>query len=540
MGIPLKLLIIEDSATDVDLVVLKLENNGYDVSSERVEDGPRMWEALQREHWDVIISDHNLPQFDSLRALQVLKDSNLDIPFIIVSGAIGEEVAVRAMRSGAKDYVSKNDLTRLPAAVEREIEDARSRAVSRHTEQLLKESEEKYRLLLEESPDPVFSLTPEGQYKYANRALADAFGKPVVDVIGKTLWEFFPKEEADKRFAAVKEACHNGKTKVIEDPVQTPDGIRYYTTSITPIIGSGKKVVSVICSSKNITERKQAEKVLEDIIDNNPISIQIVDKEGFTINGNPAFTRLFGQLPPPDFSIVADLKSKSPDLEKIIMRAKDGETGYFPDMYYNPHDSSPEAPDHPVWIRAIIFPIGFLGGNPERFVFMHQDITESKQFEQKLENKAREWQETFDAIPDLVSIQDKDHRIIRVNKAYANVFNKQPAELIGKHCYEIVHGTTEPVVGCPQCEVLETGKPYTGELFEPTLSLHLEVCCAPILNNDNEVTGVVHYARNITEHKRLEDILHKSEEHYRSLFDRANDGIFVLSFRANCFRSTNR
>jgi PAS domain S-box-containing protein len=134
----------------------------------------------------------------------------------------------------------------------------------------------------------------------------------------------------------------------------------------------------IVLMQENITDRKHVEAMFQDIIDKNPMSIQIVDKEGCTINGNPSYTRLFGALPPPDFSIFDDLSRKSPELEKLILHAKSGEIIHLPDLYYNPRDVSPDFPDIPLWIRALIFPLNDSNGKPERFVFMHENITERK------------------------------------------------------------------------------------------------------------------------------------------------------------------
>lgn len=128
----------------------------------------------------------------------------------------------------------------------------------------LRQSEEKYRILLSESPDPTFSFTPEGQYKYVNRAFALGVGKPVEEIIGRTIWDVFPKEEADKRFAPLCQVFRTGVQKVIEVRVPRADSDRYYVTTITPVKDAKDNVLSVICSSKEITERKRMEAELRD------------------------------------------------------------------------------------------------------------------------------------------------------------------------------------------------------------------------------------------------------------------------------------
>lgn len=147
MNQPLNILIIEDSENDMALVVRALKQGGYDVKFERVDDRENFNAGLAKGGWDLIIADYNLPQFSALEALHLLKQSGNDLPFIIVSGAIGEEVAVAAMKLGAHDYILKNNLTRLVPAVARELREARVRRERREAAEDLLASREQLRAL---------------------------------------------------------------------------------------------------------------------------------------------------------------------------------------------------------------------------------------------------------------------------------------------------------------------------------------------------------------------------------------------------------
>jgi len=141
MSEELRVLQIEDSESDASLMLRRLESAGYDVHAERVEDAVQMRAALAGRPWDVVISDHQLPQFDAARALAILQETGNDIPFIVVSGAIGEETAVAMMKAGANDYLLKDNLARLAPVVTREIREARIRREGRHAEKALQEKE---------------------------------------------------------------------------------------------------------------------------------------------------------------------------------------------------------------------------------------------------------------------------------------------------------------------------------------------------------------------------------------------------------------
>jgi len=126
---------------------------------------------------------------------------------------------------------------------------------------------------------------------------------------------------------------------------------------------------------------------------------------------------------------------------------------------------------------------------------------------------ANQWQTTFDSINDLVSIQDTDFRLVRVNKAYADSMKTKAQDLIGKHCYEVVHGTICPVDNCPHEQTMKTKKAITEELFEPRLGVFLEVSTSPIFSEAGEISGTVHLAKDITERKQLQQKLQEMATH---------------------------
>ena len=148
MSQPLRLLIVEDSESDAELIARQLEKADFEVQWRRIETTAEMSEALAAQPWDVVISDYNLPAFDAPAALATLRQAGVDIPFIVASGTIGEETAAGLMKAGAQDYVKKENLARLGPAVVREIAEARDRALRREAEAALRESESRFRTLV--------------------------------------------------------------------------------------------------------------------------------------------------------------------------------------------------------------------------------------------------------------------------------------------------------------------------------------------------------------------------------------------------------
>src|SRR5512138_890559 len=137
MGTYLRILIIEDSKEDAHLILREIQRGGYEVESERVETAQAMQAALTRQGWDLIICDFSLPQFNAPKALELLKESGYDIPFIIASGTIGEESAVNALKAGAHDFIIKGNYARLIPAIERELKEAEIRRERREREREL-------------------------------------------------------------------------------------------------------------------------------------------------------------------------------------------------------------------------------------------------------------------------------------------------------------------------------------------------------------------------------------------------------------------
>jgi putative two-component system response regulator len=155
---PLRLLIVEDSLEDLTLILHELRRGGHDPDYLRVENADAMRAELDRREWDLVISDHSIPRFDSLAALRVLRASAQDIPFVIVSGTIGEEYAVEIMKAGASDYVMKGKLSRLVPVVARELAEAAQRRARRAAEQALREREQQTILEL----NAAYNATLEG------------------------------------------------------------------------------------------------------------------------------------------------------------------------------------------------------------------------------------------------------------------------------------------------------------------------------------------------------------------------------------------
>ena len=161
MGIPLRVLVIEDSEDDALLLVNELRRGGYDPTFERVDTPAAMTDALDRQTWDIVLADYVMPQFSAPAALTLLQRTELDLPFIVVSGKIGEETAVATMKAGAHDYLMKDNLTRLASAIERELREAEERRERKRAEEALQKAHDELEHRVEERTLELRSLVSE-------------------------------------------------------------------------------------------------------------------------------------------------------------------------------------------------------------------------------------------------------------------------------------------------------------------------------------------------------------------------------------------
>ena len=201
----LRVLQVEDSESDAALMVRMLEKAGYVVRAERVEDGEAMRQALAGGDWDVVIADFQLPQFDAGAALEMLHESGRDIPFIVVSGMIGEDRAVEMMRAGAHDYVLKDRIARLVPAVQREIRECQSRGERRRAEEQLRDRDEWLAL--------VVSVTQLGMFDYYPQS-----GKLIWSEGGKR--HFGLPADAEVSYETFLRGLHPDDRKRVDDQIQ--------------------------------------------------------------------------------------------------------------------------------------------------------------------------------------------------------------------------------------------------------------------------------------------------------------------------------
>jgi PAS domain S-box-containing protein len=260
MGKPLQVLIVEDSEDDMLVLLHLLEQNNYELNYRRVETAADMSAALKQSSWDVILCDYVIPGFGAPKALSVLKQTGLDIPFIIVSGTISEETVVPILKAGAHDFILKDRMARLIPAIEREMREASIRQKQRETEAELEKVLQKLNFHVENSPVGVIEWNSEFQVTRWSSSASKIFGWEAPEVIGRKLgdWQFVHEDDVDalKDMIASMTSCPQ---TVSVNRNYTKNGSIVHCEWYNSALVDDGKLVSVLSLALDVSDRVRLE-----------------------------------------------------------------------------------------------------------------------------------------------------------------------------------------------------------------------------------------------------------------------------------------
>ncbi len=263
MSASLRVLIVEDSEDDTLLLLRTLRQGGYEPEHERVSTALEMETALEEREWDVVISDHYLPRFDGYGALGLVRNRGLDVPFIVVSGTLSQRRAVEMMRAGSDDFLSKSDLSRLTAAIARELRQAEVRRRRRMAEEELHNSEQRFRALVQNASDIITLVGADGTIRYQSPAVERVLGYSPEEMTGRDAFAYVhPEDASDLRGILVGDLREAGSGRRVEIRVRHRDGSWRYLEAIANNLLHEPAVNAVVVNSRDITRRKTLEEQL--------------------------------------------------------------------------------------------------------------------------------------------------------------------------------------------------------------------------------------------------------------------------------------
>jgi methyl-accepting chemotaxis protein len=305
----ISVIVLEDSKDDAFFNLKELQKGGYETDSICIDNAAEFREALGRKEWDVIISDYDMGAFNGKEALKILKERHdLDIPFILVSGAVGEDTAVELMKSGCADFISKDSLSRLYPPVKREIKGARIRkerikAQAELDRNLIEMKELTFRqnTMLEENPTPLILMDLSLNIKFVNRAYVKLSGIPKDKLLTMSARDFKVLEKSGQ---GLKEALATKSGVTGDITVEFPTGIKLIEQDTIPIADSEGNISDILAAYKDMTEirrvneylHKEVIKVsenLENLAEGNlDISLEIEKPDEYTREAYENFNRI--------------------------------------------------------------------------------------------------------------------------------------------------------------------------------------------------------------------------------------------------------
>lgn len=388
---PLRVLNVEDRRHDTELLAHELSNHGYLAQWERVETESDFLLALERKP-DIILADYALPRFTGLRALELLKKSQLDIPFILVSGTLGEEQAVEAMRLGADDYLLKDRILRLGSAITAALDRKCARAELRRIEIARLQEGEIHRQIFEQAGCGIAIVSLDWRYVAANDALCRMLGRSREELIGMSVADVTHPDDvtvsASVRHALVSGA-EDGLVQPLEKRYQRPDGTIVWAEVTASLVASpvSAEESHLVATMLDISVRKSAEQAREaarqfaqSTIDSLAQPLCVVDEAGTILAVNRAWPKITGlegsylelATVGANYLDVCDL-AKGPD----VLTARDFAAG-IREVIAGTRDQftleyAVQTEDQRRWFRSRV--TRFHGADPVRTTIVHTDVT---------------------------------------------------------------------------------------------------------------------------------------------------------------------
>ena len=562
----LKLLIVEDSEDDALLLRHQLTQGGVTVAARRIDGEADLLHALAEGGWDLVIGDYRLPGFDGLEALRLVKIHDPDLPFIMISGARGEEFAVEAMRAGAGDYITKDNLPRLIPAIERELETREARRARRQADQALQARNRLLVLLSDLAEHLLYAQEPQDAASTAYRMIAGELDLHVYfnflaepdGSLRLDSWEGIPERAArlisrldpgeavcglvartrraahvtgiphsdDPRLKLLKNfglrACYCSSLCAGERLLGTLSfGTRSRDSFSTEEIDFMQTVGRYVALSderlRAEKERLASEERFRSFFENAAVGATELDLQSRLLRVNDRFSRLLGfpgeVLVGRNLHTLTHPEDAPQEVEGFKALSEGKRDSFEMEKRYLRRDGSS------VWVQETTGVVRSAGGSPDHLTCIIQDITPRKQAEMGRENLLAELESTINAIADAVVIYGPEGQILRLNPAAEKMFgftarNKilSIAERKALLRAETPEGHPFPAERFPSVRALR-GETVLSEVivYHPSgreKPLWGAMSAAPIISGEGKIIGAVSTVTDIT---ALQDLLQERE-----------------------------
>ncbi len=525
----LSVLLLENNPDDRELIEHELRRVGFDTDVTEVTSAEAYGRALDESLPDVVLADFNIPSFSGYDSLRSLRDRTKHLPYIIVSGLVGEETAVDLLKAGATDIVTKNNLERLGPAIERAIDEY---AVRQDRERAIADLEEQVHLVEEIQdavPTPLFHKDPHGVYLGCNQAFSDLLGVSHREIVGSTVDDLVSEELARFVNDTDREVLETRAPRKHEYALRNSDGeLRNFVFHKAPFYRADGALAGIIGVLFDVTDEKQYARELRHALDLRKSISESIDQVIIVVSAvdrrirlaNPAMRSVFGYDPDEvvgestallhvdddhyfDFAETGDsvLEEQGVFRTEFPMRRRDGTV--FPAE---------------IAVSELSKAYGWRAG----VVSVIKDISERKEAEEQLRAHQRELERVMENTPDVVLRLDRDLRIVYANPAVEAWSGIEPGEVLGSRLDEAMAITAfrdegESSVAADIREVFRTGrrtsKQYSATIRERRLWVDSRI--VPEFDSEGRLSTVLAIARDITERKKAEEALEEREEELR-------------------------
>jgi PAS domain S-box-containing protein len=523
MSIPLKLLIAEDNPADAELLLFELRRAGFEPSWQRVETESRFLE-LVNDDLDIVLSDFQMPDFNGLRALELLKRKGLDVPFVLVSGTIGEDVAVLAMKHGAADYLLKDRLVRLGPAVVQALGKRRLRREQLRLAEAEQRQQAELRVLFDIMPAMIWFKDTEDRILRVNQSVAKSSGIAVSDIEGKLSSEIYPQDSAAflaDDMAVIRSGVANlGIVETLHD--QEGKEIWVQTDKV-PVFGKDGKVIGIVVMAQDITERKRSEEALREseerfseAFEHAPIGVALLSLDGRWLKVNRALCDLVGYSEAEMLASAFHEITYRGDLDASIENIRTIAAGKI--HSYEMEKRYVHRQGHIITVLMNVSLVHDRKGLPSYLVAQIQDITNRRVAEKALADllkrtaiQERLLNTALSSMSDFAQVYDRSGRLLFANQSLLNLWGLRADEAVGKNFYDLQYpGELARKLHAQLEEVFAMKKPITDEIefIDPKGEKgYYEYIFSPVFASDGTVDLVVGSTRDVTARKHIEQSL---------------------------------
>ena len=407
----------------------------------------------------------------------------------------------------------------------------------KHVQEILRASEARYRAVVEDQTELICRFRPDGTLTFVNNACARYFGRPRSELLGRDFLSLMPEEERPALRARVAGFTEAGHAQTVEHRVRRPDGaMAWQQWTQRGFFDDQGQLLEVQAVGRDVTERRNAEEALRQseqqyrgMFESQADAVLVIDPEGRIVDANPAACGAFQHAGeelsgrPLKELLHPDSHGLLPCSERVLQSEQ-----------LNPAEGVGLRKDGRAFDVEVRFSPYTYRGQPHVLTVV-RDITRRRQAQEALRQSEHEKSLILSSVSEVVSYQDRDLHILWANRAAGESTGTAPAALVGRHCYEIWSGRTEPCPDCPVLRAVDTGEPQQGEMCTPDGRVW-QVRGYPVRDPGGAVTGVVEVTQDITARKRAEETLQRERDFTAAVLDTAGALIAVVDTRGRVVR----